>query len=233
MRVAKIVEPHNNLIAIITAALPKLAEKSLLVISSKIVALCVGSVLPYAGEIKAEIVKKVADHYWPEPNAYGSLVTLHQGHLGLSAGVDHSNGGGHWVLLPDNLWEIAGEVYGDLKKHYQINDFGVLIADSGSRPLLRGSFGVPLAYAGFAGLHDYRGQLDLDGQPLKTSVANLAQGFAAAAVVVMGEGVQQTPLAVIRDAPCHFGHDLPTAAERKELALTLTSDSILGTILDN
>jgi len=59
--------------------------------------------------------------------------------------------------------------------------------------------GYALAYWGFNPLRDYRGEKDIFGRVLKITQANVADALAAAAVAVMGEGRETTPLAVISD----------------------------------
>jgi F420-0:gamma-glutamyl ligase len=64
-----------------------------------------------------------------------------------------------------------------------------------------GVVGIALSYSGFKALNDYVGQKDLFGRAFKVSQAGVASGLAASAVLVMGEGTEQTPIAVISDIP--------------------------------
>jgi dihydrofolate synthase / folylpolyglutamate synthase len=88
-----------------------------------------------------------------------------------------------------------------LMKYYGLKKFGVLITDSTSRPLRRGAMGFALSWAGIDPLNDYRGTKDIFGQAIRVEQANLVDGLAAAAVLLMGEGNEQTPLALIRNTP--------------------------------
>lgn len=63
---------------------------------------------------------------------------------------------------------------------------------------------MSVGYAGFDGLREYRSALDLYGRPLTIARANIADSLASAAVAVMGEGSESTPLAVINGAPTLF-----------------------------
>src|SRR3989344_2903478 len=66
-------------------------------------------------------------------------------------------------------------------------------------PLRRGTIGISLAHCGFNPLKDYRGTKDIFGRKFTMTQTNIADGLAAAAVVVMGEGREQTPLALITE----------------------------------
>jgi len=67
--------------------------------------------------------------------------------------------------------------------------------------LRRGTIGISLAHCGFNPLKDYRGTKDIFGRKFTMTQTNITDGLAAAAVVVMGEGREQTPLALITDIP--------------------------------
>ena len=102
---------------------------------------------------------------------------------------------------------------------------GVLITDSTTRPLRRGVTGVALAHSGFAAIEDYVGRPDIFGHPLTVTKANIRDGLAAAAVLVMGEADEQTPLAVIADLPfITFQERDPTAEELAFLHISLEED---------
>ena len=79
-----------------------------------------------------------------------------------------------------------------------------MITDSRTMPLRAGVTGVAVGYAGFRGIKDYRGTPDIFGRKFKFSRTNIADGLATAAVLVMGEGSEQQPLAIIKRAPVEF-----------------------------
>jgi len=80
----------------------------------------------------------------------------------------------------------------------------VLITDSRVSPLRQGVFGMALGYSGFKGLRDYRGKPDIFGRTLKVTQVGVADSLATSAALVMGEGKEQQPLAVIEDASVEF-----------------------------
>ena len=88
-----------------------------------------------------------------------------------------------------NLWERIRETYG-------LREVAVVMADSHSLPMRRGTVGFSLGYWGFNPVKDYRGVADIFGKPLEVTVSNLADAIAAAAVLLMGEAGEQTPVVV-------------------------------------
>ena len=133
-------------------------------------------------------------------------VAHDQGQYGdvFSSGVDESNANGKIILLPKDSFKTARVLCEKLKKHYRIKDLGVIISDSRLLPLRAGIVGVALGYSGFRGVRDYRGTPDIFGRKLKLSRTDIADSLATAAVLLMGEGAEQQPLAVITKAPVQF-----------------------------
>ena len=77
--------------------------------------------------------------------------------------------------------------------------------------------GVAIAHSGFNALNNYIGKPDVFGRILQVSVSNIADALAVSAVMVMGEGNEQTPLAIIEDVPfVEFNNKYPSV---KELSL--------------
>src|SRR5205823_3633039 len=97
--------------------------------------------------------------------------------------------------------------------------------DSKTTPLRWGVTGVALAHSGFEALNSYIGQPDLFGRPLHVTRVNVMDALAAAAVLVMGEGAEQTPLAWLDDLPfVRFQPRDPTPDEIAALAIGLDED---------
>ncbi len=62
--------------------------------------------------------------------------------------------------------------------------------------------GFAIAWAGLNPLNDHSGEKDVFGQKTAHgSTTNVADAIAAAAVLVMGEVGEQTPLAIVRGVP--------------------------------
>ena len=98
-------------------------------------------------------------------------------------------------------------------------------------PLQRGVIAGPIGYSGFMALRKLTGTPDLFGRDLKHTVVGIVQGLAAGAGVVMGEGSEQTPLAVIEDIPfVTFQDNNPTEEELGQLTISPEED-LFGSLL--
>lgn len=199
-----LVPPQDDLPAVIKKSLPRLRERSILVITSKVVSIWQGRcVSKEKYPDKDLLIKKEADRYLPRaatPHAWVMHTIKHNVFI-PSAGVDESNADGHYVLWPKNPKASAKQLWQWVRKVYGVKNLGVIISDSHSIPLRRGMMGFALSYYGFRPLKEYRGTRDLFGREMKMTQRNFPDALAAAAVLVMGEGNESMPLAVIRDIP--------------------------------
>lgn len=215
-----------DLFALLAAYLPTFAEQSILVITSKIISICQGRVVPIRGTDRQRLIEAEADAFLP-PSAsrYGVTLTLKDNLLTPNAGIDESNADGVYVLWPHAPQQVADDVRAWLCHHFGREQVGVIITDSAPVPLRWGVTGVAVAHSGFLALNDYIGRADLFGRPLRMTKANVAQALATAAVLVMGEGAEGTPLAVIDEAPfVQFQERAPTTAELQMLQIALEDD---------
>lgn len=195
-------QEKESLLAFIQKYIRKLDDGSVLVITSKIVALSERRVRILKNERTREQLIK-SESQWMMRTKY-TWLTIKDDMVMASAGIDESNANGKIILLPKNSFRSAQEIRNKLKKHYKIKNLGIIISDSRILPLRAGVVGVALAYSGFKGVRDYRGTPDIFGRILKLSRTDLADGLATASVLVMGEGAEQQPLAIIKDAPVKF-----------------------------
>lgn len=222
-----IIRPNKvTLLEILDKSLSELPEKSVLAITSKIVSLCEGRVIPINQADEEDLIKQESDYYIPaSKSSYGHHFTVIGNTLISVAGIDKSNSADHFVLWPSNPQATANQVRQYLKNRFKLQNVGVVITDSTSMPFRLGTTGVALGYSGFEALNNYVGTPDLFGRPFEVSRANIANGLAVSAVTVMGEGAEQTPLAIIQDASFinFLNHD-PTAEELEYQRLTLESD---------
>jgi len=177
----------------------KLPEKSVLVVTSKIIALSESRTADTKDKIK--VIKSESDFAVETKYAW---LTIKDGQVMASAGVDESNANGKLILLPKDSYKTANLLKNFLQKKYKIKNFGVLITDSRTIPLRAGIIGMALGYAGFKGIKDYRGKKDIFGRKFHFSRTDIADSLAASAVLAMGEGNEQQPLAIIKDAPIEF-----------------------------
>lgn len=196
--------PQDDLLAKIKKAGIRPKEGDIVAITSKVVSIWQGRcILQSSVRDKDTLIKKEADLYLERKYVPGRHVlhTIKNGALVASAGIDMSNAGGYYILWPREPQKTAAKLLRWFKKTYRLKRFGLIITDSRSMPLRRGVVGFALAWAGFEPLYDYRGRKDIFGRKFAMSQQNLADALAAASVLVMGEGKEQTPLAIIRGAP--------------------------------
>jgi len=204
-RIRVLKAPKDDLRAALRASKLNLKEGDIVAISSKVVSIDEGRCLHVDSIEKETLVRREADWYVEIPEGKRRKVfTITKGTMASSAGIDQSNGNGYYILYPEDPFKSARRLRAWLKKTYGIKSLGVLLTDSTSMPLRRGAVGCALAWDGFNPLKDYRKQKDIFGRVFKAEVANIVDGLASASVVVMGEGNEQIPVAVIRGANVSF-----------------------------
>ena len=230
MRIASVktdaVLPNSSLFDLLFKFLPPLHEKSLVAITSKVVSLSEGAVVPVGSIDKHELIHREASLYLPpEESAYGITLTVRNRILIPTAGIDESNGNGFYVLWPRDPQKSANLIRARLREHFGLRELGIIITDSTTTPMRRGTTGFCLAHSGFASLNNYIGEPDIFGHTMNVTMSNVADGLAAAAVVCMGEGSERTPLAVVEDCGfVAFRDEDPGEAELRELAIPLEED---------
>jgi len=198
----KIFREGEDLADFVIAHIPKVPEGSIVVVTSKIVALSEGRTEVVKNEREKEsLIRRESSVALKAGKVW---LTLKDGLLMANAGVDDSNGNGKIILLPKNSFSSAERLRKTLQKNYTINRIGIVITDSRVMPLRAGVTAVALGYAGFSGIRDYRGTKDLFGRTFKYSQTNVADSLATAAALVMGEGAERQPLAIIEAAPVQF-----------------------------
>ena len=215
----RIFRENEDLFKFITSHIRRLPEKSVLVITSKIVALSEGRTHNDSStKAKERLIKSESQWAMKTPLTW---ITIKDGTVMASAGIDASNARGKLILLPKDSYKSAREIRKQLRTHYKIKKLGVLITDSRLFPLRAGIVGMALGYAGFKGIRDYRGTKDIFGRTLKLSRTDVADSLATSAVLAMGEGKEKQPLAVIENAPIDFTDKNPS---RRELQMDPKKD---------
>jgi coenzyme F420-0:L-glutamate ligase/coenzyme F420-1:gamma-L-glutamate ligase len=129
----------------------------------------------------------------------GVLITeTRHGLICANSGVDVSNvnGGSHALLLPKDPDCSAAQLHRELKKRLKLS-IPVIITDSFGRPWREGLTEVAIGVAGMRALHDYRGDRDPHGYPLRVTIEAVADELACAAGLVCGK-LARTPACIIR-----------------------------------
>lgn len=211
----RVFKEDEDLGAFIIEHIPTLQSGSILVVTSKIVSLSEGRTADVKDREKiiqaeSEFVMRTK-HTW---------LTIKDGTVMASAGVDESNADGKLILLPKDSFQSADALRTKFLRHFNIQHLGILITDSRFVPLRAGAAGVALGYAGFKGVREYRGKPDIFGRVLRLSRTDIADGLATAAVLEMGEGAEKQPLAIIESAPVEFVEKV----DRHELHIDIDDD---------
>jgi F420-0:gamma-glutamyl ligase len=195
--------PENGeLLPFIISHIPKVPNNSVIVVTSKIVALAEGrTVTARTPKEKDAIIKKESTFALRTKLVW---LTIKDGTVMANAGVDESNANGKIILLPKDSFTSAAKLRKSLMKQYRVKNLGVLITDSRLMPLRSGVVGVALGYAGFFGLKNYVGKKDIFGRKFKFEQTDVADSLATAAVLEMGEGNEKRPLALITLPPVTF-----------------------------
>lgn len=227
----------ESLFSIIDQYLPKVCEEAIVVITSKIISLCEGRVVEKNTVLsKKELIQQCADAYLDmgeESSPHDIELTITNNILIPSAGIDESNGNGMYILYPADVQRSAFAIWEHLRKRDSVNKVGVIISDSHSTPLRRGVVGIGLGWCGFHPLYSYIGKPDCFQQPLKMTKVNVLDSLTAAAVFCMGEGNEQTPIAVVEGAShVNFQDGSPTVEDCDEFLMTMENDLYAPLLVD-
>jgi putative folate metabolism gamma-glutamate ligase len=231
----KILPGKQSLIDILDKYAGEAPEKSVLAITSKIISLCEGRDVPQSEADKDQLVKAEADLYLSKKYSdYNFEFTITRNTLIPAAGIDESNADGNYLLWPADAQKTANEARRYLRDKYGLTEFGIIITDSTCTPLRWGTVGIALAFSGFNPTNNYIGSPDLFGRPFKVSRSGVASGLAAAAVLAMGEGTEQTPLAMINEVPfVQFKDADPTAEDLENFYISNYKEDLFAPFLKN
>ena len=138
------------------------------------------------------------------------LIVEHRlGFVMANAGVDQSNaadphGPPLALMLPKDPDASAAQMRDELHRRLGCR-VGVVINDSFGRPWRIGTVGVAIGCAGLPAVLDLRGDPDLFGRSLQTSILGYADEIAAAASLLMGQADEARRVILVRglkkDAP--------------------------------
>ncbi len=191
----------EDLPSFVVRFIPAVQENTLVAVSSKVIALWKGNTVPYTSPAQKEtLIKQVSQRVLKTPLAF---LTIKDGMVMTNGGVDESNADGKLITLPD-CYACAEELRTALRQAWNIQNLGIVITDSMILPLRAGVIAAAVGYAGFQGVKDLRGQADIFGKKLKTTLVNVADSLATSAALLMGEANEQCPLCVITNAPVVF-----------------------------
>jgi len=197
--------PKDNIYDLLNGYLPRLNEKDVLVITSKVLGIHQGRCVKILADTPAErnkLIMQEADWYIPPEKRKNMRwhLTIKDYTLNADAGIDRSNGNGCYILWPSRTVKLLREIRVFLKKRFKIKRLGIIAVDSHLIPLRAGTMGISTGFFGFEPLVDYRGRPDIFGKKLKYTRQNIVDPLAAMSCLLMGEGGESTPLLLIRRA---------------------------------
>lgn len=204
VKTRKFLTPKDNIYELIDGHLPPLKEGDVLCITSKILGIHQGrTVLIDESNPKQrdQLAKQEAEWYIDRKHVpHGFLLTIKDYTLIASAGIDKSNSNGYLVLWPKNVNKLLKEIVAYLKKKYKIKKLAAISTDSHVMPLRAGVIGISTGFYGMEPIRDMRGTPDIFGRKLKVTRINIVDALATMGVLMMGEGKEQTPMVIIRNA---------------------------------
>jgi coenzyme F420-0:L-glutamate ligase/coenzyme F420-1:gamma-L-glutamate ligase len=235
--------PGDNLAQIIVDSLKQkkstLENGDILVIAQSIVSKSIGSIINLndvqVGEQAMNVYKKMEPLILREgiPKKTPQLVQLildeskeilkaehvlivetNYGFICANAGIDKSNveGSENVTLLPDHPDEEAEKIRKRLKE-LTGKKVAVIISDSFGRPFRRGSIGVAVGISGISAILDMRGEKDLYGKTLQSTIVGQVDNLTSAAQLIMGEANEGLPIILIRG----YKFDFDEKASIKEI----------------
>ncbi len=194
--------PKDDIFPTLRTVARSLKEGDVLVVTSKIVAIGEGRCVPATtAEAKRKLVQKEAESRITFGGAKDVTFSIKEHTIIASAGIDDSNGNGYWILWPKDPMKSAKEIWKIVRKEAGLTKLGVIISDSYCTPMRSGTTGISIGFYGFRPVVNHIGKKDIFGRKFVFSKSNIADGVVAAAVAVMGETSEQTPIVIVRDVP--------------------------------
>ena len=105
-----IIEVGESIFSILDKDIPCLQEGSIVALTSKIISICQNRVIPITDTLsKRDLIKQECDAFLSpgHDNPYNVYLTITNNILIPTAGIDESNGNGHYILYPQDIQEVA------------------------------------------------------------------------------------------------------------------------------
>lgn len=224
--------PGEPIFKILDTYITKLDENTIIAIASKIISTSENCLIKKSKN-KLDLIRQESECCFNPPKKPADFyLTLKNHRLIPNAGIDESNCNIFYALLPQKPHLTAKKIWEHLRKRHNIKKLGVIITDSNITPLRLGVTGITIGWCGFEPIYSYIGQKDSFGKNLNVTQINLLDSLATAATLVMGEGKEQTPIAIINDLPQKiiFKNRPPTKKEMNEIYINPKQD-LFGSIM--
>lgn len=194
--------PKDDLFGLFDAYLPTLQERDIILVTAKVVSIdegrCVSQKLV---KDKRLLREQESERYLKDRESRRNPYVVSLVHKALipNAGIDASNGKGYLTFLPRDPWKSCRKIRSYLKKKQGIRDLGVILVDSYGLPFRKGMLSISLGFSGIDPLHRYVGKKDIFGRSFRVENGNMVDAIAAMGGLVMGEGNECQPIAIVRD----------------------------------
>jgi len=219
-------------------------DGDILVVAQKIVSKAEGRVFQLKNVKPSEKAKKLARTTLKDPNfvelvlqasrkvvkasSDTLIVENENGLICINAGIDKSNvqGEDSYALLPRDSDDSARRIRQRIME-LTGKQVAVIISDTYSRPFRKGQVEFAIGIAGIYPFRDYRGEKDLYNYVLKVKNIAIVDEIAAAAELVMGQGSEGIPVAVVKN----FSRvKLTEECSIKDLFISKQEDLFKGTL---
>lgn len=193
----------------------ELQDEDIVIIASKVISIIEGGQIPLhsitnirkEAKMAAEIAgldQRFVEVVFQEAEEIlgavpGAVLALRDNILQANAGVDQSNAGGDEfiIILPRDPIKTAEEIRKEI--HLKTGKkVGVIIADSKTHPLRKGTSGFALAVSGFRPIINDIGTLDLYGRVMNITTRAVADNLVCGAEILLGETNQKIPVVIAR-----------------------------------
>lgn len=201
----------------------KIEDGDILVLSSKIISYFEDRIFSLDDSIPTKEAKEIAAERDQDPRLIQLvlqeadeviakrpwvLLTRKNGLYTANAGIDTSNvEDGYAVLWPEDAYSSAKKIQDFIQNHYSLQKLAILIIDSAILPGRKGTIAMCVGHVGISALQDLQGKTDLFNNELRYSSLNIIDSLASAANLVMGEGSEARPMAIIRDYEWHVSKE--------------------------
>lgn len=211
------IQPKESIFDILDRHIPKITENTVVAIASKIISTCENRFADITAD-KSFLIQTEAEKCFAAPIQHQDFcLTLKNHRLIPNAGIDESNCKNKYILLPKKPQLIAKKIWHHLRHKHRIKNLGVIITDSNITPLRSGVVGITLGWCGFEPTYSYIGKHDLYGKAFTVTKVNILDSLATTATFMMGEGQEQTPIAIIKHPPkINYQERAPTKKETAE-----------------
>ena len=194
--------PQDDLLEVLSNIAPSIESQDIILITSKVVAIHQGDCVEKEGADKRQLAIDEAEQWIDGPEEYGKTpIALKYNGVFYAAGIDESNSGDYYTLLPKDPFGAVKKYYDFLRNKTGHAELGVTITDSATTPLRCGAKNISIAHWGFHPVEQHMGKKDLFGRELQFSSSNLVDSIAAGAGVVSGEAAESVPVVVARNVP--------------------------------